>query len=208
MDSFGRLPMLSCVFALLLPASAQAECTQWDATGGWAALQGNNTRPLFSLQQTGSALTGTGRYTGWQNDEHSGSVGGTLNGRVLELTAYWDNGTIGIYSGIVDSQGRITGKAYERQHPSAMEGWISDRVLNCVTATPVVTAPRVPPVALGRVHTTDSAPAQSTSICAVARSARARNSPAAPGLERQCAAQGAAHATGSSQPATNATQQP
>jgi hypothetical protein len=49
------------------------------------------------------------------------------------------------------------------------------------------------PVALGRVQPTSSLPVApnhwTRSICAAARDARTRNSPAAPGLERQCEAQ-------------------
>ncbi len=51
-------------------------------------------------------------------------------------------------------------------------------------------APRVKTYrALGRIETGTPAPATPSTICAAAKSARARNSPAAPGLERQCAAQ-------------------
>ena len=52
-------------------------------------------------------------------------------------------------------------------------------------------APRVlPAMALGRVEVEAGGPASQMSICEAAKSARARKSPAAPGLERQCAAQG------------------
>jgi hypothetical protein len=53
-------------------------------------------------------------------------------------------------------------------------------------------APRIiKAVALGRVEST-TPPDPSKTICDYAKSARARNSPAAPGLEKQCAAQGQA----------------
>lgn len=74
------------------------------------------------------------------------------------------------------------------------------------TSPPPVALGRVqptspPPVALGRVQ---SAPGSNPSppICDAARSARARNSPAAPGLERQCAAQTLPVALGRVQPTT------
>jgi len=52
-------------------------------------------------------------------------------------------------------------------------------------------APRVlPAMALGRVEIEEGGPASNKSICELAKSARARKSPAAPGLERQCAALG------------------
>ncbi len=51
-------------------------------------------------------------------------------------------------------------------------------------------APRVThAMALGRVQSPSGTPAPAMSICDTARSARARNSPAAPGLEAQCEAQ-------------------
>ncbi len=55
-------------------------------------------------------------------------------------------------------------------------------------------ASKPPPLALGRVQSTEMAIDGSAeapkSLCDAARSARARNSPAAPGLERQCLATG------------------
>ncbi len=55
-------------------------------------------------------------------------------------------------------------------------------------------SPSTPTLALGRVKTDGAASTAPLSLCDAARSARARNSPAAPGLERQCTASGGSFA--------------
>ncbi|WP_159015625.1 hypothetical protein [Cognatiluteimonas profundi] len=144
-----------------------------------------------------------------------GSVDGTIKGDDFDVTVYWNNGTTGAYTGKVGPQGRIEGSTYDKQHPQTMAMWHSDGTAECMdnAGVPATTAPapaasslglataarpamalgRVvppakPPVALGRVAPSAN-PNAGLSICEVARSARARNSPAAASLERQCAAQ-------------------
>jgi hypothetical protein len=60
--------------------------------------------------------------------------------------------------------------------------------LGLICAPPRIDTSRPPPKALGRVHSGTPLPAASTDICTTARTARARNSPAAPGLEARCRA--------------------
>ena len=72
-------------------------------------------------------------------------------------------------------------------HPNAASATDATESANDDRATAALAQP--PPVALGRVQTTGPMPP----ICDAAKSARARNSPAAPGLERQCNAYKVAH---------------
>jgi len=187
--------------AMCLPSAAQAACSQWDVSGEWTFVQSNMTRdttPIFTLQQMGTELQGSARYysLGESRLVH-GSVDGTINGDSLEINAYWNNGTIGVYTAKIGSQGRIQGTGYDRMHPQTMATWYSDRTAKCLTGAggvspPSVTPPVVdtgPPIkAGGRVKTGTPGPA--LSVCESAWKARARNSPAAPGLEAKCAAAG------------------
>ena len=191
MNRFGRLSLLPCMLALLFPLGAQADCQQWDATGGWSAIQSNisadsdHTQPLFSLEQSGPELRGTASFhrgeRGEGDRDYRASVDGMIKGNTIELTAYWDDHTIGIYKGSISSLGRAEGDTYDRYNPDNKAHWYSDRRFNCLATAPVLAAT----VGFGRVAPrTASAPG--TTICDAAKSARARNSPAAPGLEKQC----------------------
>ena len=97
--------------------------------------------------------------------------------------AVGDPGTFGIGSTEVSRTGGFQrcqeGKVAVGIHGRSGE-WVDALGLIC-------DAPRVlPAMALGRVKTGNDAPAPKMSICDAAKSARARNSPAAPGLEKQC----------------------
>ena len=198
--------------------AAEAECSRWDVTGDWQFFQTNDTAPYFSLQLTQTGLTGTGSYSYWEDDcpffvvcseKHtvSASVDGTVNGDSFEITAYWNNGTIGVYSGKIGPQGRVQGTTYDRQHPQTIAAWYSNRTAKCAagaggtgettgtTSSALETTPAPDGIRpQGRVRlpqTPQTTPSPPLAICDAARQARARNSPAAPGLERQCAEQNA-----------------
>lgn len=195
MNRFDWRSALSCMLAMLFSHGAQAECRQWDATGGWHAIQSNisagsdTTQPLFSLEQSGSELRGTASFhraaRGEGDLQHNASVDGVIQGNAMELTAYWDDGAIGVYKATISSLGRAEGDAHDRLNPANNAHWYSDRRFNCLAAAPAT----APSVGFGRIAPR-TATAPGTTICDTAKSARARNSPAAPGLERQCAEQG------------------
>jgi hypothetical protein len=211
--SFSLSIILSAFLVLLLPSAAQAACSRWDISGKWTAVQSNDTKPSFTLQQTDTQIQGSAHwgYTVSYNTfpakgddyvESNASVDGTINGDSVEFTAYWSNDTIGVYSGKIGPQGRIEGTTYDRRHPQTNANWYSDRTVRCLSGeddtSPSSTTPPVddkpPPVALGRVHTAPAPPLERMGneppICANARSARARNSPSASALESQCRAAG------------------
>ncbi|WP_347260528.1 hypothetical protein [Rudaea sp.] len=196
---------------------AQAACTQWDMSGEWAIEQTNQPSPTsFTLEQTGTDLQGTASYR--YTREHGGPIldigsvvddyaghgpaVGTIQGDSLKLTVYWNNNTIGIYEGRVGRQGLIVGSTYDANSrpcppgalacpPQTKADWHSNRTARClVHGSPGLAPAAKPTVALGRA-TPSTTPAPATSICEAARSARARNSPAAASLERQCQAQSA-----------------
>ena len=185
----GRI-VFGSIFAVLLPSAAQAACEQWDAGGQWALLQTNEFGVAFDLQQTGAELQGqaTG-FVGYKVRNY-GSVDGTIKGNSFDLNVYWNGGAIGVYTGKVGPQGRIEGSTYDKMDPSSTANWRSDTTVKCLTiATSTTSAPLVsekPVHSLGRVKKSGTVPVAPLSICESARNARARNSPAAPGLERQC----------------------
>lgn len=210
--SFFGWTLFGLCYAMLLPSAAHAACARWDISGEWPAVQTNDAKPTFALQQTGTQIQGSGRwaYTITYNTfpargddyvETDASVDGTINGDTVEFTAYWSNNTIGVYSGKIGPQGRIQGTTYDKLHPETKANWYSGRTVKCLDGdtsaeniSPSTTTPHTdaqpPPVVLGRVHvSTPSAPERmgnESMICAQARSARARNSPIASDLETKC----------------------
>lgn len=210
--------LFSVCLAQLLPAAAHAACSQWDISGGWSAVQSNDTKPTFVLQQTGAQIHGNANYSyihksrcvlaycGDDTYSVEGSVDGTIEGDSIDITTYWNNDTVGVYTGKINPQGRIEGSTYDRQHPQTMARWYSDRTIKCLadengavqadnspsSNTPPVDS-KPPPVALGRTQTGAPAPplnrvGDEPLICTRARDARTRNSPVAPALEAQCEA--------------------
>jgi len=193
--SFSFSGLLALAAALVAaPTFADGGCAQWDMSGYWHFVQSNGVTPGFTLQQVGTNLHGHGSYLyttehsawviGTVVDDHSGDgpAVGTINGNSFELTVYWNNNTIGVYTGEVGPQGLIVGTTFDKNDPGTTAQWHSDRVMTCSAAA----TPLAPTVAFAVTHSSGPMPA----ICDAAKSARARNSPAAPGLERQCAAQG------------------
>ena len=210
MCSSGRVPHAFAGWILVLAtaclpslAAAQDACQSWNVSNEWSAIQSNGTNAHFVLQQDATVLKGTAHYaylsggdafTG--DDAHlvDGSVDGTVKGDTFNVTVYWNNGTIGAYTGQIGPQGRIEGSTYDKQHPQTIATWHSDGLAECAdvaqgTSSPGLATSAKPTVALGRAAPRSGSP--TLSVCDAAMSARARNSPAAPGLERQCAAQSA-----------------
>jgi hypothetical protein len=139
------------------------------------------------------------RDGGWMDDVRW--VAGDYNGDgKADVAAVWNNGGTNTLT-----VRQSTGTAFVPSHWATNAGGWSNTAAWCSGVFP---APQgatelkkdhsglsdlskpVPPIALGRVATTGPVP----SLCDAARSARARNSPAAPSLERQCTASGGSFA--------------
>lgn len=193
---------------------AELDCTQWDLNGDLRLVQTNETAPFFRLQQNPTGIQGTASYNytvevdcfivscGDDYFQVDASVDGTVVGDEIEIVAYWNNGTTGVYSGKIGQQGRIEGSTYDRQHPQVIARWYSQTPVKCLagttrtgerigtTSTALGTAPA--PVAVkpqDRIRGPGGPTKSTLTKCEAAKQARARNSPAAPGLERQCAAE-------------------
>ena len=190
---------LSISVAFSTAAMPDNPCLLWNLHGEWTFVQSNNTSPIFTLRQTNTGLQGSARYSG-PFGEVRGSVDGESKGDQFKVTAYWDNETTGVYEGTISPTGRISGRTHDAQHPNVVANWYSNRTARCFdvqgdalnqsgnqSSPPPV--PQKPPLkAQERVQT--GTPGPKLTICEAAWKARARNSPAAPGLEAQCRAAG------------------
>jgi len=143
------------LFALPLSFAAEAACAQWDASGDMILHQANGYRPSFILQRSGSELHGSATYTITTPKcverancaQILGDVAGSIAGNSLEITAYWKNGSVGVYRGTVDAHGGLEGTTYDRSHPESSSHWYSERTLRCVTSTEVPPPTSAPPAA-------------------------------------------------------------
>lgn len=180
------------------PAAAEPRCENWDVSRGWMLVQGNHYTIDVSLTQAGTKLSGT--VNEWiDRGKKQYPVKGSLIGNSIKLETGWG----GVYIGKIDDTGRIDGTTYDKKDSKSSSTWYSTTRMECLEVAKTqepqskektgLSLGRVqkPSVGLGRVQQTDPKLAQpDPPICANARSARARNSPAAPGLEAQCRAAG------------------
>lgn len=187
-------------FVLICPAQAHAACSEWVMPAELYITQSNDTSVSVKLTQGEGGFTGTAHAQHFQDegfvDNASGVVDGSLVGSNVNFTVNWSlvargvGSSTGVYTGTVGPQGRMSGAAYDELHPDTKATWFVHEVLQCSSAATAAPSPSRPTVQLGRVQPfPGTAPGPVRSICDMARSARARGSPAAPGLERQCAAQ-------------------
>jgi hypothetical protein len=229
---------LAAVAALSLICSVKAEaasptdvpgdkppCARWDMSGSWAFYQSDETTPVFQLDVTDTGLQGTGSFWYLVDTPHcpffaqcgkdavtvTASVDGTLSGNELELTAYWTNGMIGVYSGKINAQGRIEGTTFDRQHPQTMASWYSTTTAKCLdgatgsggVASTSSALKTPPPEKVTRVARDTRVPAMKTTtytavpVCDAATTARTQNSPAAATLDGMCRSSQIAAATSS-----------
>ena len=188
--------LLGLTIGIAFSTAALAQCARWNLAGAWTFVQSNNTSPRFSLLQTTTkGLQGSASYAG-PFGEVRGSVDGESKGDQFKVTAYWDNETTGVYEGTISPTGRISGRTHDAQHPNVVANWYSNRTAKCADAlnqsgnqSSPPPVPQKPPLkAQERVQT--GTPGPKLTICEAAWKARARNSPAAPGLEGQCRAAG------------------
>lgn len=192
----GRAVAFALALVIAAPAAAEGTCRQWQAPALMQIKQDTlgGLQIDLQLKQNGSQLLGFAQYQTTRKTV-IGKVVGDITGDGIHLRVLWTYGgdpSIGRYVGkIVPRVGGIVGDTQygyvfqgttydEYRVPPEYVSWTAYHFTCKLEAPP-------PPVALGRVDTRGSAP---TPICVAARSAKARNSPAAPGLERQCLASG------------------
>lgn len=117
----------------LLGSNGGSGCSQWNISGTWQLVASNNYRPVLSLQQNGTAISGT--ITLSADDQakgnyvmNSGTLTGTLVGNQLQFTTSQmakrdGSASQGQYTGTV-VQGQITnGQAQDLLHPGSTATW-------------------------------------------------------------------------------------
>src|SRR5437870_283962 len=106
----NRTPLLfGLLFAavlVLLPISAQAQCTNWDAGGRLNIIQrGADSTIYLGLEQKGRAITGTAGTTARpdgflsslkRSDAVDGTVDGTIDGDSFSIQIFWPDGLTGV----------------------------------------------------------------------------------------------------------------
>ncbi len=202
-----RVRQATAVFMLCLAtASAAADervCKQWKAPALMKMTQSTlgGLEVDFQLRQTGSQLLGWAQYQTTRKTV-IGNVFGDITGNGIHLRVLWTysgDPSIGRYVGTIKP--RVGGIVGDTQYGEVFEGMTYDEFRNppeyaswnayhftCQLEPLPPPPPPRPTLALGRVGPRYSGPP--VPICDAARSAKARNSPAAPGLERQCLASG------------------
>jgi len=115
-------------FIPLLPAEAwAADCSQWDIGGHWEFRQSNGIKVYFDLEQTGSAISGSGVYGVRGDRNYGGPVTGSINGNGnIQLTTSWG----GEYKGGVGSDAFIGGTTSSAGQKTVVT-WRGNRAATC-----------------------------------------------------------------------------
>lgn len=203
-----HLPLAAAALVMTcLPARALAAeaCSQWGVGSYLTLAQSNSNSPVtLKLQQTGTQFKGAADYyynydtgnlgVGKIEVRHTyGPIVGTVVGNQFEATIYWSNASVGVYTGMIGPQGLVVGRTYDKTDRGATADFHSGTALDCLKAVQSAPGPAAvpakPTLALGRVQTpAGTPPSPPKTLCESAASARARNSPAAPSLEKRCTA--------------------
>jgi hypothetical protein len=130
------------ILALGLGApSLAAACSTWDVKGLRTIKQSNGITVYANLRQEGRAVSGTAAWTEVQVHDgesvgtgHSGGVKGTLDGARFEAVVTWSNGSVGVYSGQIGADGRISGINYDRRRPDIRVTWHTTEPFRCADA--------------------------------------------------------------------------
>ena len=116
------------------PAAAATTCTLAPPTSYIVFKQSNGWTTVLPVQVGNSISGGAATYFGtWDRDTrvYGGDAQGVIVGRQFRITAYWDNGSAGIYTGTVDRDGFVTGVARDRFNPGLSATFRSTRRAIC-----------------------------------------------------------------------------
>jgi hypothetical protein len=117
-------------------AAAEGPCLQWDFPGattvtqsnGWTTDLGNVARPdLPGWEATSTAKNGRGQLVTMR-----GPAQGRIQNSTVNFSIFWNNGSVGRYSGSVDPTGLATGFTYDEPHPESNGTWRILQPLTCV----------------------------------------------------------------------------
>jgi hypothetical protein len=114
-----------------MPASAGAQCPQWNVAGVWEIEQrGLTYNIVLTLQQNGNILNGTAGIS-INKGYPPVKVKGTIEGDSVHLQIHWVDGTVGVYNAKFLSSGRLDGTGYEIKTPNITHIWQSRKQFKC-----------------------------------------------------------------------------
>ncbi len=173
--------LLLAVLALP-PSSAQAQCREWHVGFEWSLKQGDLEVHL-RLRQSGNSINGEADHESVKSVDrgpfigggkvvpHKGKVAGTIDGSNITLDMEWDDGSGGIYTGVIGPTGIIRGTVnVDKEKPTNIWNWVSRKSMFCADKadkktkpTPPAAPPQPSPKRLikssGKARTEASAPA-------------------------------------------------
>jgi hypothetical protein len=138
--TFALSGLLFASLLALSPSQANAGCQQWDVTGKWHALQSNRSTVEFDLKQSGTQFTGTA--TG--DNVHYISITGMIKGNRFKVSIKWRQGSDAVYTGTIDSNGKMTGRTSE-YFSGAHATWSSDVAMKCADSAALIPPRQVIP---------------------------------------------------------------
>lgn len=139
--------ILFAVVMVLLPISAGAQCTQWDASGEWKIEVKSGPRKGYvgnaSLKQAGTRLSGklTDGGISVGTVDNGSSDGNTFNLYVLWSSKDAEGSHVEIYVGTIGSNGMIEGTATIFGDRTLKAAWSSDRSMKCIAGSIKQSAP-------------------------------------------------------------------
>lgn len=114
---------------------AQAACNQWDVGGKWDLYQSNGFNTTVVITPSGSELRGRAQTQSSKFKSTQPIIAGTLDGRIngnrLTFTVYWNNNSVGVYTGIIAPTGKIEGTTYDKWHSGNRAAWYSLGRMKC-----------------------------------------------------------------------------
>ena len=137
----------------LLPASGQAQCSNWNAGGQFYIYQDRLEKAiLVTLKQNGTYLSGTAS-TKIGGRSVAGMAHGTLEGDNFSIQIAWPDNLTGVYKGRILPTGKMNGGTYDRSNPKIQQAWRTEEPLKCAPAAPAkpfkitskITLPPSPP---------------------------------------------------------------
>ncbi|MDT5215878.1 MAG: hypothetical protein QOK18_4117 [Mycobacterium sp.] len=116
---------------VFVPAIAHAAppCGQWAFAGGTVLSQSNG----WTMAFTSDGPRAQGHADAWAGDgQLHGTVDGAIEGYSVNVSAHWDNGSLGKYEGSVDANGFGSGVTFDARNPSSTATWSTVRALRCL----------------------------------------------------------------------------
>ena len=108
------------------PADAADVCTHWNIPERIVMYHSNGW--TVTLLGEGHELRGKAFQSRNQTVEGWGTFDGETKGHEIKLTIYWGPDSIGAYTGKINDNGRMEGRAHDRKHPNEMATWYSDQL--------------------------------------------------------------------------------